>query len=732
MIKLNSIMGLTKTKLNNNIWIGFYLILFFPLFISPFTYGATNAITEIDSLHNIIRLKTGAEKILTQLDIALEIRTKHNDEALRLANSAKTEANATGNKKLEMQSYYTLGRIYNEAGQYNLSLAYLDTALVISDELGENLNKGDILYWTGVNKHRLGEAVQALESLNASIQACRLSDNFKTAGSAYSVMATIFRMNGLYDRAIEYIVRSKLNYEKAEFVEGDAWAAYILGRIYSDLKLPQKALEYFHESLDIYNRMAEADGNQGGLAICYEQIGLIYIEEGNFEEARNYINKTLKIHSETESKYGLSNVYMNLGKIEYFEQNYVQAEHYFNQSLNIKKEVNDLLNQPGIYEYLGLCKIGRNQTKEGFQLMQQGLDMAILNDQKKIQLDIYANLAKAYLNENDLKNAILYKDKQIEIQNIILTGAANIKTDQLQAIYEIDEKNNQIAELEKQNKIIALSNRQNKMIRNFMILGIVLTLLVTLIIYWFYNKLKLKNHELQEANAAKDKFFAIIAHDLRGPTGSLAALLELINSKFNELSKDELKNMLLVLYKSAENVSNLLENLLIWAQSQVDKIEYRPAKIKLDDLLQAAVKGLNQSAEHKNIQIRIVHNEQIFVLADSDMVQTVVRNILSNAIKYTHRGGMVSIETEVENTNFARIKIIDNGVGIEKSKLSKIFDISVKHHTNGTENEKSTGLGLILVRDFVEKNKGTISIESEKDKGTVVSFTLPLAHLPIS
>lgn len=364
--------------------------------------------------------------------------------------------------------------------------------------------------------------------------------------------------------------------------------------------------------------------------------------------------------------------------------------------------------------------------------MQEGLEMAILNDQKKIQQDIYATLAEAYLNENDLRNAIYYKDKQIEIQNIILTGAANIKTDQLQAIYEIDEKNNQIAELEKQNKIIALSNRQNKMIRNFMILGIVVTLLITLVIYWFYNKLKFKNHELHEANAAKDKFFAIIAHDLRGPTSSLAALLELINSKFNELSNAELQNMLQVLYKSAENVSNLLENLLIWAQSQVDKIEYRPAEIKLDDLIQAAVKGLNQSAEAKQIQIRIEHNEKIFVLADSDMVQTIIRNILGNAIKYTLRGGLVRIETEVENTNFARIKITDNGVGIEKSKLSKIFDISEKHHTNGTENEKSTGLGLILVKDFVKKNKGTLSIESEKDKGTMVSFTLPLAHLPIS
>ena len=187
--------------------------------------------------------------------------------------------------------------------------------------------------------------------------------------------------------------------------------------------------------------------------------------------------------------------------------------------------------------------------------------------------------------------------------------------------------------------------------------------------------------------------------------------------------------MLQILYKSAENVSNLLENLLLWAQSQVDKIEYRPMETKLDDLLQSAIMGLNQSAENKQINIRVESKDQIFVMADPDMVQMIVRNILNNAIKYTHRGGTVTIETELRKKNTVLVKIIDNGVGIEKANLAKILEINNNHHTMGTENEKSTGLGLILVKDFVEKNKGTLSIESEINKGTVVSFTLPVTRV---
>jgi signal transduction histidine kinase len=714
--------------MHNDIWHKSILILS-TILISIFLYAKSGSASSIDSLHKIINEKTGVDRIATELDFALELIDKNRSEALRMASSALQSAKTADNKGLLIRSYYMLGRVYKEMENYDYSQAYLDSALAIAGSIGDNWNIGEIQYHIGVIKHRTGETLEALEALNSSVQSSRLSGNFKITGSSYSIMGTIFRMNGMYDRAIEYIIKSKLNYEKAHFIEGHAWAAYLLGRIYYDLKLPEKALIYFHESLEIYRKLSSADGEGRGLAICYEQIGLINLEAGNFDEARRYIDYTMDIYSSTDSKYGMSNVYMNLGKFEFYKGNYNQAEEYLKESLQIKKEINDRLSQPGIYEFLGLCLIERQQTEAGFKTIKQGLDMAIANNQKKIQSDIYARLTDAYLKINDLKNAVISQNKQIELQNLILSGAATIKTEQLQAIYEIDEKNSQIAELEKQNEINSLSLQQHRTTRNIMIAGILLVLLVTVAIFLFYEKLRLKNRELNETNAAKDKFFAIIAHDLRGPTSALAALLEHINSSFNEYSLKELKKVLQILYKSAENVSNLLENLLIWAQSQVGKIEYRPMELKLDDLVQTSIKGLVQTADNKEISINVENNDQIYVKADPDMVQTIVRNILSNAIKFTHRGGLVRIETVVARNNMALVKIIDNGVGMEKSKLKKLFDITSKHHTNGTEDEKSTGLGLILVKDFVEKNKGTLTVESEKDKGTTVSFTLPTARI---
>ncbi len=681
--------------------------------------------TQIDSLRKELNNNKAFNKISTQLELALLIVDNNSHEAQSLAHSALLAAKSANIKSQEMSAYLTLGKINQALDIKNVSLAYYDTALTLSEASRDNWNKGEILFRKGVIKHSINEDITALEYFNASIQACRLSNNFRIMGSSYSMMGTIFRVNGLYDRAIEYTINSKLNYEKAGFTEGDAWAAYLLGRIYADLKLSQKALEYFQEALQIYSQMASKDRNKNGVAICYSQIGLLNLDAGNFEEAYKDINFTLKIYTDTKEKYGLSNAYKNLGMIDYAMGKYELAESHLDESFKIKKEVNDFLGLPSVYEYLGLCDIEQGQVNEGFNKLQLGLTLAKSNNQKSIQLNIYSKLTKVYLKINDLENAIRCQKKQIEIQDSLLSGDADIKMEQLQAIYEIDKQNGQIIELEKQNEINSLIIERHKISQLIMIIGILIAILISILTYWVYTKMRHKNLELKETNAAKDKFFAIIAHDLRGPTANLASFLEHLNDTFNDHSPTELKIILSSLYKSAENVSVLLENLLIWAQTQLNKIDFSPTELKLTDIIQNSTKGLMQSADNKNISINFELNDQILVVADPNMVQTVVRNLLSNAIKFTNRGGSVIIKSEVTNMNKASVSIIDNGVGIEKTSLSKIFDITNTFHTNGTENEMSTGLGLILVKDFIEKNHGTITIDSQRGKGTIVSFTLP-------
>jgi len=683
-----------------------------------------------DSLREELANTMGADKIAIQLELANLIMANDQEEAVELAKGALCTARSINNKRLEMEASMMLGKISGVMENMALGEAYYDSALTIAEATGDLGNKGEILLRKGEIKHFRNEDLQALELVNAAIQACQSSENFKGLGSSYALMGSIFRINGLYDRAIEYMIQSRLNYEKAGFLEGYAWNSYLLGRIYADLKLPHKALEYFQEAMEKYTQKALVDGNLEGVAICKEQIGIHYFNEGNFEKANQFFVSTMEIYLAQKSKFGVSNSNKNMGMMEYAKGNFEEAEKYLKKSLQIKMETGDLRNIPTVYEYLGLSMIGKGQKTEGIAHLKRGLALAITNNQKRVQLNIYGKLTEVYLSIRDFENAIICQKKQIEIQDQTLTGAANVKMEQLQAIFELDKKNGQIAELERQNELNALTIQQQRISQLIMVIGILAALLFSISIYWFYQKIRQKNLELKESNAAKDKFFAVIAHDLRGPAGNLASFLEYLKDSFNEHSPTELKKILLTLHSSAENVTALLENLLIWAQSQLNKIEFKPAEFNLSEVILHSIKGARQAAENKEIDINLDLNDQISVMADLNMVQTIMRNLCGNAIKFSNRGSSVVIQSGLRNMDTAYVRISDKGIGIEKSFLSKIFDIGNTLHTPGTENEKSTGLGLILVKEFVEKNGGTITIESEKEKGTIVSFTLPAKNSP--
>ncbi len=680
----------------------------------------------IDNVRQEVILESGDGKIKAQLDFAESLFEKENLVAKDYAIAALAGAKASKNDSLKMRAFFILGKIYHISDNIKLSQAYLDTALVICEEIDNQWYKSEILLRIGINRQSRGEQLNSLNFYNDAIHFGRRSGNYKIVASAYSMMGTIFRINGLYDRAIEYIIKSSINYEKANYPEGLAWASYLLGSVYADTQNFEKALEYYQQAFEAYVELSAIDQNKNGLAICKEQIGLVQLKLGDLKEARRNIEYTLEIYENSKSRYGVSNAKKNLGKVEYAAGNYPKAEQYLLQALAEKQEIGDLLGQAAIYQFLGMSQIREEAVQEGLNSMDRGLDLAIANGQKRIQMDIYAALAGIYQNMNNLDKAIFYQTKQIETQNAILSGAANIKLEQLQGIYEIAAKNDQIEELKKQNQINILEIEHHHTTRLFMIIGILVLLFVAMVLLFFFQKLRKKNYQLNEANAAKDRFFAIIAHDLRGPIKTLSSFLDLLNSQFDDFSKEELREVLQSLHKSSEKVGVLLENLLMWAQSQVNKIEYQPEQLDLNTVIYKSCEPLKEQAEKKEIAINFQMQDAQFVHADSNMLQTIIRNIVSNAIKFTSRQGKITIESSVHQ-RMALVSIADNGIGIEKHVLNKLFDITNTHHTRGTENEESSGLGLILVKDFIEKNKGTISLESQKDKGTKVRFTLPLA-----
>jgi len=234
-----------------------------------------------------------------------------------------------------------------------------------------------------------------------------------------------------------------------------------------------------------------------------------------------------------------------------------------------------------------------------------------------------------------------------------------------------------------------------------------------------------KNEELQKINTEKDKFFSIIAHDLRGPFNGFLGLTKIMVEESSSLSRSEIQEMAVDMQNSAKNLFRLLDNLLHWASIQQNLIVFKKEEMELFPIVSESVETLKKLSNNKDIEIVIGISNQLNVFADSNMVQTIIRNLVSNAIKFTPKGGKVNIlANKVDNTNI-EISVSDTGIGLNRKMTGNLFRLDVKTNREGTEGEPSTGLGLLLCKEFVEKHGGKLWVESEEGKGSTFHFTLP-------
>jgi len=235
----------------------------------------------------------------------------------------------------------------------------------------------------------------------------------------------------------------------------------------------------------------------------------------------------------------------------------------------------------------------------------------------------------------------------------------------------------------------------------------------------------LKTAELKELNASKDKFFSIIAHDLKNPFGSIIGISEILKEETKASANFVLENYATIINNSAVQTFMLLENLLEWANSQRGKIQFTPVSIDLNVLISEEFNILYDRAKEKRIELINSLQDNLMIIADKNMIKTILRNLISNAIKFTNKNGKVEVKALINNVNL-EISVSDNGIGMSEEIKVKLFKLDGNLSTRGTEDEKGTGLGLILCKEFVEKHGGKIWVESEEGKGSVFRFTIPL------
>ena len=240
------------------------------------------------------------------------------------------------------------------------------------------------------------------------------------------------------------------------------------------------------------------------------------------------------------------------------------------------------------------------------------------------------------------------------------------------------------------------------------------------------SKLSESEKELQRLNKSKDRIFSVVAHDLRNPVAAVTGFSELLYENFDQFPVETQKEYLLQIVQGTQRIQNLLENLLIWARAQMKAIKYEPEVLKVKRVVNECVKELKANLDHKKVTCQVKIDYKCIVFADKAMIHTVFRNLIMNAVKFSFPGGKIWITSNTES-KYCSITVSDEGIGIQPEIQDKLFDANAAVSTPGTTGESGSGLGLVLCKEFLEKNRGEISVESEPGNGSSFTVTLPIS-----
>ncbi len=528
------------------------------------------------------------------------------------------------------------------------------------------------------------------KALYYDIDALKLSEKFNDdniLGTANnSVGVDYYRMEN-YETALTYFLKAAEYRIKANNILDIADSYYKLGMVMDDMGKLNEASNYYFMAQKLFEK---AD-NCSGEADVYNGIAGIYYKRKQIDSVEFYALKAMEQYVKCGNKETQAFMYINLASLMNMQKKHSKAIDYINNGLEISKEIGAL-----------------SQIRQAYKNMSE--TYSYMGDFKKA----YSGL----LDYNIYKDSIFNIDKTRSFQ-------------ELTTKYETEKKERLILEKQTELNIQNIKTARSKNQRNLsIVISLLVLILLVIIIKRYIEKkrtsllLDSQNKALSELNATKDKFFAIISHDLKSPIASYERLTGALEGSFDKIDKDQLKDYISELNKSSKSIHSLLVNLLEWAISQNGKMNFDPQPIDISLLVNKNIEQLMSMANEKNIDLVSSIKDNILVNVDKEMMNTVIRNLITNALKFTKDGGKITLFARKESKKVF-LSIEDNGIGISKDDLPNLFRIDVDTKSIGNSLNKGTGLGLILCQELIRKNNGNIKVVSELGKGSVFTIELP-------
>lgn len=558
-------------------------------------------------------------------------------------------------------------------------LKYSDAAIVMAKNIGVNPARALILKGMGFNLS--GKLSMALECFTNAAKLYKEDNSNIGLATAYTQISEVYISQQNHGNAKLYLKRAIEIFDQENDTVRLASALHNLGFEYYQIHQYDSALLLFSNSAELYRQLSYETGN----AYCIGNSGLVYSKLNKFAKAEEYLLKAIEVLEKNADARAVADF-----TIEYA---YVLQR--------------------------------KGKIKNAIRNARKSFDIASRNNITELKRDAAFRLSQIYKQIQQYDSAFHYLLIYYTYSDSIRNLESIQKTADLRTEFEVAQKQAEVDILQK-----------NKAMQRIIIgsLGLIILLAggLILIIYLnlkrnrkLTNDLEIQSDKLKELNRIKDRFFSIISHDLRSPITSLSGISFMIKESLEQNNKALLNQASDYIDQSVISLTGLLENLLNWALNQEGKFPFKEEALELEIIISEVVKTFASMAVSKNQHIHLNHEPGLVISADKNSMMTIIRNLVSNALKFTNTEGHITITARTTDDGFAEIKVADNGIGIPEEKMANLFKFKDDKSSRGTDNEKGIGLGLNLVNEFVALNKGTIKAESKVGEGTSFILQFP-------
>jgi signal transduction histidine kinase len=680
----------------------------------------------ISILENFIRLNT-VRHLAVLIFIVISAAPAFSQNKI---DSLETELKKSLPDTTRVKLYVELSKEY-EYINYLRSKEYAQQAVDLAEEKNLTSSKNLAYRNIGLLFAISGDYSTALRYDNQALQQSLFNNDSTTLSMDYNNIANDYYDLGEYDEAYNYFTQS---YRVARATNDSlrmTIALHNVGRVFKELGQYDRALDHLQISLKMSQKIKDGEG----VPYAYDEIGDVLLRIGKYDSALNSLILSLKLTRELNLHVLEPKTLTKLATIYLHNKNHERALAYYDTTYQLHAKTNNRFGIAEVNLGRGVVFLDQEQYDDALKFITGSLALAKESNARILEIRCYTMLSRLWEAKGDHKKSLEYFKQYKQLEDSLFSQDMQEKLFRDQMRFATEAKDSQIAALSRARDIKDDQIKRQEFIRNILVVVMALSVILLATVYrsgqrrrqintlllQHQEDMEKRSEELERLNQVKDKFFSIISHDLRSPINALAGLLDLLDK--GAVKPEELSNHVKELKTRFNHTRTLLNNLLDWTLLQMDKLNLQANRIDLRKIVEENIQLLI-SVQNKQIELVNKIPENAIAFADSNTVNLVIRNLMTNAIKFTNDRGKVVIASEERPTEWL-ITVEDNGIGMNADVLKILFDKTAPYTTRGTANEKGTGLGLILCKEFVEKNGGKIWVESNPDNGSKFSFTLP-------